>query len=48
MENLIYGSDNRVLRFIGDVCLLIGSWFINLGSRWGGFYEYEFDSDDDV
>jgi hypothetical protein len=40
---LVYPTENKVLRFYGDTMLLIGSLFTNLGLRYGGVYEYEFD-----
>lgn len=42
---LTYPTNNRVLRFFGDVMLLIGSLFTNIGLRYGGVYEYEFEDD---
>lgn len=47
MKNrLIYPTNNKALRFFGDVMLLIGSWFTAVGMRYGGLYEVEFDEDD--
>lgn len=43
---LVYPTNNRALRFFGDVMLLIGSWFNEVGIRYGGLYEVEFDEDD--
>ena len=40
---LTYPTKNRLLQFFGDVMLLIGSLFTNVGLRYGGIYEYEFD-----
>jgi hypothetical protein len=45
-DRLVYGTNNRFLRFFGDVMLLIGSWFDQVGMRYGGLYEVEFDEDD--
>jgi hypothetical protein len=42
---LVYPTNNRVLRFYGDVMLLIGSLVTNVGLRYGGVYEYEFEDD---
>jgi len=42
---LQYPTNNKVLRFFGDVMLLIGSVFTDIGLRYGGVYEYEFESD---
>lgn len=44
---LTYPVKNKALRFFGDVMLLIGSLFTNVGLRYGGVYEYEFDGDED-
>jgi hypothetical protein len=40
---LQYPTNNKVLRFFGDTMLLIGSIFTNVGLRYGGVYEYEFE-----
>jgi hypothetical protein len=40
---LTYPTENKVLRFFGDTMLLIGSLFTNVGLRYGGVYEYEFE-----
>jgi len=40
---LTYPTNNKVLRFYGDIMLLIGSLFTNVGLRYGGVYEYEFE-----
>ena len=40
---LVYPTTNKVLRFYGDTMLLIGSLFTNVGLRYGGVYEYEFE-----
>ena len=46
MKNrLVYPTDNKALRFFGDVMILISGWFLNIGLRYGGLYEYEFDED---
>jgi len=45
-NRLIYPTNNKALRFFGDVMLLIGNWFDNIGMRYGGLYEYEFDDED--
>ena len=42
---LQYPTNNKVLRFFGDTMLLIGSIFTDIGLRYGGVYEYEFESD---
>jgi len=42
-ELLTYPTDNKFLRFFGDTMLLIGSLFTNVGLRYGGVYEYEFE-----
>lgn len=44
-EILTYPTNNRLLRFFGDVMLLIGSLFTNVGLRYGGVYEYEFEDE---
>ena len=40
---LTYPTENKFLRFYGDTMLLIGSLFTNVGLRYGGVYEYEFE-----
>jgi hypothetical protein len=45
-SRLVYQTNNKVLRFFGDVMLLIGSWFTAIGIRYGGLYEMEFEEDD--
>jgi len=45
-SKFIYPTNNKVLRFFGDLMLLIGSWFTTIGLRYGGVYELEFDEDD--
>jgi hypothetical protein len=40
---LTYPTTNRFLQFFGDTMLLIGSLFTNVGLRYGGVYEYEFE-----
>ena len=40
---LVYPTTNKVLRFFGDTMLLIGTLFTNVGLRYGGVYEYEFE-----
>jgi len=40
---LTYPTTNKVLRFFGDTMLLIGALFTNVGLRYGGVYEYEFE-----
>ena len=47
-DRLVYPTDNKVLRFFGDVMLTIGQWFMNIGIRYGGLYEFEFEEYDDV
>jgi hypothetical protein len=42
---LKYPTDKKILRFFGDTMLLIGSVFTNIGLRYGGVYEYEFESE---
>ena len=44
---LMYPTDNKFLRFIGDVMLTLGSWLVTKGEKWGGMYEYEFSTDED-
>jgi hypothetical protein len=44
---LTYPTENKVLRFFGDTMLLIGCWFTNVGLRYGGVYEYEFEDTED-
>lgn len=41
-----YPTENKILRFYGDLMLTIGNWFIKKGLRYGGLYEVEFDEDD--
>jgi hypothetical protein len=45
-NRLIYPTNNRALRFFGDVMIMVGSWILNIGMRYGGMYEYEFEDDD--
>ena len=40
---LKYPTDKKILQFFGDTMLLIGSIFTNIGLRYGGVYEYEFE-----
>lgn len=40
---LKYPTDKKILRFFGDTMLLIGAIFTNVGLRYGGVYEYEFE-----
>lgn len=40
---LTYPTENKFLRFFGDTMLLIGALFTNVGLRYGGVYEYEFE-----
>ena len=47
-DRLVYPTDNKALRFFGDVMLTIGTWFVSVGSNYGGLYEFEFEEDDDV
>lgn len=47
-DRLVYSTDNKALRFFGDVMLTIGQWFMDIGIRYGGLYEFEFEEDDDV
>jgi len=45
---LVYGSQNKFLQFYGDVMLTVGSFFQNIGLRYGGMYEIEdWESGDD-
>ena len=45
-NRLIYPTNNRALRFFGDVMLTLGTWFVSVGSKYGGLYEFEFEDDD--
>ena len=45
-NRLIYPTNNKALRFFGDVMIVIGSWILHIGMRYGGVYEYEFEDDD--
>ena len=45
-SRFFYPTNNRFLRFYGDVMLTLGSWFTHKGIRYGGLYEVEFDEDD--
>lgn len=47
MNRLIYPTDNKVLRFIGDVLITFGSYITSIGLKWGGLYEFEVDFDDE-
>lgn len=47
MSRLVYGTDNKILRFIGDVLILIGNSILSLGLKWGGLYEWEFEEDEE-
>ena len=40
---LVYGTDNKFLRFYGDVMLTIGAFFQTIGLKYGGMYELDFD-----
>ena len=40
---LTYPTENKFFRFFGDTMLLIGALFTNVGLRYGGVYEYEFE-----
>ena len=44
-SRLIYGTDNKFLRFYGDVMLTIAEFFQNIGLKYGGLYEIDFDVD---
>ena len=44
-ELLTYPTENKFLQFFGDTMLLIGSIFTNIGLRYGGVYEYEFEDE---
>lgn len=44
---LVYGTDNKFLRFIGDVLILVGNSVLTLGLKWGGLYEWELDMGED-
>lgn len=44
---LFYPTENKFLRFIGDVLITLGSWIVVKGEKWGGLYEYEFELEDD-
>ena len=46
MDRLVYPTDNKILRFIGDVLILVGNSILSLGLRWGGLYEWDFEEDD--
>ena len=46
MDRLVYPTDNKILRFIGDVLLTLGSWLVGKGEKWGGMYEWDFEEDD--
>lgn len=37
----VYPTENRFLRFIGDVLILLGDWIMTQGMRWGGICEIE-------
>lgn len=45
-ERLVYGTDNKILRFIGDVLILVGNSILSFGLRWGGLYEWDIEEDD--
>jgi len=45
-SRLVYPTTNKFLRFFGDVMIVIGSWILHIGMRYGGMYEYEFEDDD--
>ena len=47
-DRLVYSTNNKALRFFGDVMLTLGTWFVSVGSKYGGLYEFEFEEDDDV
>jgi hypothetical protein len=47
MSRLVYGSDNRILQFIGDVLILVGNSILSLGLKWGGLYEWEIEDDEE-
>lgn len=47
MQRLAYPTNNKVLRFIGDVLLTFGSWIISKGEKWGGLYEWDLDMGED-
>ena len=44
-SRLVYGTDNKFLRFFGDVMLTIGAFFQTIGLRYGGMYELDFAED---
>jgi hypothetical protein len=46
-NRLIYPTNNKALRFFGDVMIMIGSWILHIGMRYGGMYEYEYGFEDD-
>lgn len=45
-DRLIYPTNNKALRFFGDVMIMVGSWILHIGMHYGGMYEVEFDEDD--
>ena len=47
MQRPVYPTNNRFLRFIGDVLLTFGTWLIVKGEKWGGLYEWELDMGED-
>lgn len=47
MNRLVYPTNNKVLRLIGDILLTFGSWLITKGEKWGGLYEWEIDMEED-
>ena len=47
-DRLVYPTNNKALRFFGDVMIMIGSWFLHIGMRYGGMYEFEMGDEEDV
>jgi hypothetical protein len=45
-NRLVYPTNNKLLRFFGDTMILISSWFLHIGMKYGGVYEFEFEEDD--
>ena len=43
---LVYPTNNKALRFFGDVMIMVSSWILDIGMRYGGMYEVEFEDDD--
>ena len=45
-SRLVNPTNNKLLRFFGDTMILISSWFLHIGMKYGGVYEFEFEEDD--